>query len=82
MTSVHSSYWKGFTIVGVSGISVNDLQEFSLDGCYKAQSTVPNDDYNQAVADADGTGCENAVLIYLSKGTGVSFLMKDLGLSV
>lgn len=35
-----------------------------LDTKYKAQSTVSNDDYNQAVAYADAAGCENAVLIY------------------
>jgi 5-methylcytosine-specific restriction enzyme subunit McrC len=35
-----------------------------LDTKYKAQSTVSNDDYYQAVAYADAEGCENAVLIY------------------
>ena len=35
-----------------------------LDTKYKAQSTVSNDDYNQAVAYADAAGCENAILIY------------------
>ena len=35
-----------------------------LDTKYKAQSTVSNDDYNQAVAYADAAGCANAVLIY------------------
>jgi len=35
-----------------------------LDTKYKAQSTISNDDYNQAVAYADAAGCGNAVLIY------------------
>lgn len=38
-----------------------------LDTKYKAHNTVSPADYNQVVAYADATGCENAILIYPGK---------------